>query len=537
LLRTTLASALALTVLGAFLFAIAGLTLYFTPLYEWAGLFGLIGLQAALFLVVWLVSPTFSDWIYEYFYGVHWLSMDALKDQDPQLAAFIETTCGTRGIKSPRIGLIEDLNPQAFTYGSDHWNARMVFTRGIFTFLDEEERKAVAAHELGHIVHRDFIVMSLAAFILTLLYVIGRVLIRMRGGRKNPLPLIGLLSLAFYYVGHWVLLFLSRTREYAADAFAKQECGGNALSRVLVKIAYGIVTTPDTERTRDLMEGTRTLGIFDHKTANTFGLIGTDFVRNRDATAVTNAMVYDLHNLWAFWLELGSSHPLTGKRIRALLDGEKSPVFEVAAVDRYPFDRVRHLGQFVRDWTVANLWLIAGAACMAAWALHRFPFAAVPVAAGVGLIVAAIYRYPSGAPAPVTVDQLMSDPYASPVRGKRCALEGRLVGRGVPGYQFSEDFMFEDRTGLLFIDYEHWMPWLGNLVFAVARAAKLVGLPASCDGWFLRGFSQHLALNRMRCGDEVLESYPRLVAVITGLLVIALGGIFWVAGDPMTWRS
>ena len=535
MIRTTLATLFSFIVLGTFLLVVSGLVFYFGGLYDTFGLRGLIALEAALFVVMWLVAPLLSDWIYQGFYGVKWLSFDDLGQRDAHLAAFVQDLCKKRKIALPKIGFVEDDNPQAFTYGSDHWNARMVFTRGIFTFLDGNERKAVAAHEIGHIVHRDFIVMTLAAFILTVLYVIGRTLIRMRGGRKNPLPLIGLISLIFYYIGQYVLLFLSRTREYSADAFAKRECGnGNDLSTVLVKIAYGIVTTPDTERTKDLMEGTRTLGIFDHKAAKTFGLVSTDFINNRDASAVTNAMVYDIHNLWAFWLELGSSHPLTGKRIKALLAGEKEPVFDVAAVDSYPFDRVGHFGEFLRDWTISSLWAIVTLACVVAWMIKALPVAAVLVGAGVGLAVRAFYRYPLRAPEPTTIDELMSDPYASPVRGKRCALTGTLVGRGVPGFIFSEDFMFQDRSGLLFIDYQHWFPGLGDLVFAVKRAAGLVGQQASCDGWFFRGFSQYLALNELRCEEVVLKSHQRILALVGALIVAIAGGVWWVAGASLT---
>lgn len=535
-MRATLASLFSLTLLGTFLLVVSGLVFYFGGLHDAVGLAGLIALEAVLFVLVWLIGPWMSDAIYGSFFGLRWITFYELQRRDAPLATFIQGVCERRNIDVPKIGIIEDDNPQAFTYGSDHWNARMVFTRGIFGYLDENERKAVAAHELGHIVRRDFIIMTLAAFFLTVLYVVGRVLIRTRG-RKNPLPAIGMVSLAFYYVGSYMLLFLSRAREYLADDFAKWECGnGNDLSKVLVKIAYGIVTARDTEKTKELMEGTRTLGIFDYKAAKTFGLVGTDFVKNADANAVTNAMVYDAYSLWAFWHELGSSHPLTGKRIRALLAGEKEPVFDVAAVDAFPFDRGRHYREFIVDWTVSNLWLIGMLACAAAYAARVVPFGAILLVTGPGLIIRALYRYPSSAPQPATIDELMSDPYASPVRGKRCALEGKLVGRGTPGFVFSEDFMLEDRTGLLFLDYQYWLPVLGDLVFAVKRAGTFIGESTACDGWFFRGSSQYLTLNEMHCGDEVIKSSQKALALVGALPVIVAGGVLCVTGGPAVLR-
>ena len=56
-------------------------------------------------------------------------------------------------MKYPNMGFINDGAPNAFTYGRTKNDARIVLTHGIFELLDEEEVKAVVAHELGHAVH------------------------------------------------------------------------------------------------------------------------------------------------------------------------------------------------------------------------------------------------------------------------------------------------------------------------------------------------------------------------------------------------
>ncbi|WP_338078437.1 M48 family metalloprotease [Clostridium tetanomorphum] len=58
----------------------------------------------------------------------------------------------------------------AFTYGHIPKNARLVVTTGILDILNEEEQKAVIAHELGHIKHYDFIVMMIVSLIPMILY-------------------------------------------------------------------------------------------------------------------------------------------------------------------------------------------------------------------------------------------------------------------------------------------------------------------------------------------------------------------------------
>lgn len=87
---------------------------------------------------------------------------------------------------APRIGFHPDRNPTAFTYGLLRSNARIVVTQGIFEFLTEEEQRAVVAHELGHIVNRDFILMTMAGMLVQILYQIYAVFARsQRSGSKE----------------------------------------------------------------------------------------------------------------------------------------------------------------------------------------------------------------------------------------------------------------------------------------------------------------------------------------------------------------
>lgn len=532
-LGVAFASLFTLGILGVFLFIISSLVFYFGDLYNAFGFAGLFALEAILFFLSWRLGPWVSDHVYEWFYKLKWVSPEELAKMDPKLREFLQKTCADEKIALPRFGIIDDDNPQAFTYGSDHWNARMVLTKGIFTFLDSEERKAVVAHELGHIVHRDFIVMNLAAFILTVLYTLGRTLIRTGGSGskkdKNPLPAIGFLSLVFYYIGTYLLLFLSRTREYWADEYSKEKVGsGNPLSTALVKIAYGIVTSADTEKTKELMEGTRTLGIYDHKRSKVFGLVGIDYVKNKDANVVTSAMVFDTRNLWAFFQELSSSHPLTGKRIKALLYGEKKPVFDMQAVLDYPFDTARHYREFLTDVLMSKLWVFVLLSGIVLTLFYAFAFTIVLLPLGLAMLLSAYYMFPSGPMPQTTIDDLMADPYASPVRGKPARLTGTLLGKGIPGYAFSEDFMFQDKSGLLYVDYQSWIPLVGNFLFAITKANQLVGQKATAQGWFFRGASQHMTLDSLVTPIGQFKSRQRFFAYFWGAAVLVVGLLLFV---------
>ncbi|MEM2940227.1 MAG: M48 family metalloprotease [Thermoproteota archaeon] len=65
------------------------------------------------------------------------------------------------GIEPPRIGLAEDLRPNAFTIGYGR-RTMLVFSLGILKTLKEKELAAVAAHELAHVKNHDFLFKTLS---------------------------------------------------------------------------------------------------------------------------------------------------------------------------------------------------------------------------------------------------------------------------------------------------------------------------------------------------------------------------------------
>jgi Zn-dependent protease with chaperone function len=124
----------------------------------------------------------------------------------------------------------------------------------------------VVAHELGHIVHRDFILMTMAGMLVQILYMVYVAFTRtQRSSSKdgNKLAVIGIIALIGYYIGIYLLLYLSRTREYLADGFSAERVAPRALASALVKIAYGIVAVEDTEATQSLLRSRRHLGVVD----------------------------------------------------------------------------------------------------------------------------------------------------------------------------------------------------------------------------------------------------------------------------------
>jgi len=531
------ASLFTLLLLSAFLIAVFLSALYYFGFITW---YFLIIFTVFINFVLWLVGPSISDWIYRHFYKMRWMTMGELRKISPASADIIEKTCKKYNFNIPEIGIIPDKNPNAFTYGSGRWNARIIVTEGIFQYLNEKERASVYAHELGHIKNRDFIIMTIASTLLQVLYemfIISSRMAKSGESKKEGGPIvviIMIISYIFYWVGQYIVLYLSRIREYYADQFSAKETNPNFLSSALIKISYGILANPDDVR---LVKSTKYIGIANFKMAESIGLVYYNCARLKNFTALNRALLYDIKNPWAFVSELKSTHPLTGKRLRRLATLSNKPLFNFEQIEASnPVDKRKMYSNFLRDVSVLILPALFAIGFpiiylfSAYFGYIAFSFEALIVTwillLGISLIVITLYKYPRKQPQDSTVLDLMSDIYASPVRGKRINLKGKLIGRGVPGLIFSEDMIIQDRTGLMFLKYDSWFPVLGNLIFGLKKVPQLINKDAKISGWFLRGVSPMVGLKSLETSDEKINGFVKLGGVIGGLILMIIGSIF-----------
>lgn len=115
-------------------------------------------------------------------------------------------------------------------FAAGHTTRDMVIcaTRGSLKLLTRDELQGVVGHEFSHILNGDMklnLRLMGLVFGLLCLAIFGRILLQTRG-RKNPLPLLGLLLIAAGSVGVFftslVKSAVSRQREFLADASAVQ---------------------------------------------------------------------------------------------------------------------------------------------------------------------------------------------------------------------------------------------------------------------------------------------------------------------------
>lgn len=145
----------------------------------------------------------------------------------------------------PKVYLIQAPYMNAFASGYSEHSAMVAITQGLLEKLDREEMQAVMAHELSHIRHQD-IRLTLTASVLSnwMLILIDILFYNViyfgnndRRGNNQLAFIIILLRYLLPLITVVLMLYLSRTREYMADAGCVELMRNNEpLARALLKI-------------------------------------------------------------------------------------------------------------------------------------------------------------------------------------------------------------------------------------------------------------------------------------------------------------
>jgi heat shock protein HtpX len=176
----------------------------------------------------------------------------------PGLHAMIEKLCIQADLPKPRIAVADTDLPNAFATGRSQKSATVCATTGIMRTLSPSELEGVMAHELAHVKHRDVLIMTIASFFASLAAIILQFGFFFGGGQSdddNPsFFVILLVSFVVYVVSFFLMMSLSRYREFAADRGAAIVTGRpSALASALSKIASNVQQLPQ----RDLREAER----------------------------------------------------------------------------------------------------------------------------------------------------------------------------------------------------------------------------------------------------------------------------------------
>jgi|SRR5215211_1227036 len=188
------------------------------------------------------------------------------KEVSPQEApgfhAMIERLCIQADLPKPRVAVADTHVPNAFAMGRSQKKATVCATTGIMSVLSPSELEGVMAHELTHVKNRDVLIMTIASFFASVAAMIMQFGFFFGGGDDDEGPgilVILLVSALVYFLSFFLMLALSRYREFAADRGAALITGRpSALASALQKISGAMAAVP----TQDLREAERMNAFF-----------------------------------------------------------------------------------------------------------------------------------------------------------------------------------------------------------------------------------------------------------------------------------
>src|SRR5215211_4695336 len=183
-------------------------------------------------------------------------------EEAPGFHAMIERLCIQADLPKPRIAIADTHVPNAFAMGRSQKKATVCATTGIMSVLSPSELEGVMAHELTHVKNRDVLIMTIASFFASVAAMIMQFGFFFGGGDDDEGPgilVILLVSALVYFLSFFLMLALSRYREFAADRGAALITGRpSALASALQKLSGAMAAVP----TQDLREAERMNAFF-----------------------------------------------------------------------------------------------------------------------------------------------------------------------------------------------------------------------------------------------------------------------------------
>jgi len=173
------------------------------------------------------------------------------ENDNPTLFRVVRDVAQKANMPMPRVGIVDSPQPNAFATGRGPDKAVVCATSSILQTLTPDELEAVIGHEIGHVIHRDVLMSSIAATMAGAISYIGTLAMwsvwlgggsgRSRNGNSSLLLLVAAILIPIG--ASFVQLGISRGDEYSADEYgAKLTRNPSGLISALNKISSKVQT-------------------------------------------------------------------------------------------------------------------------------------------------------------------------------------------------------------------------------------------------------------------------------------------------------
>jgi len=490
----------------------------------------LLSANPTLFLLLLLLiligfSPWLLDRILINFYSQRKLERDTLNRYSQEAVRVLQGCCQQRGWQLPKLGVLPLAEPLALTYGNLPRTARIVVSQGLLEQLADDEIATIYASQLGHIVHWDFVVMSVVLLLTIPIYKAYQYFSQWEDRTTARIWRQAVAIMASFTYGVWCLLtgtsiWLSQLRLYYSDRFAVEITGNpNGLVRALLKIGIGIADDiQKQEHTSWQLESLNILAPVSHQQSISLGSIAPH-------TTFESFLMWDYLNPYRWCFVINNTHPLIGDRLQRLLSIARRWHLETelnlesqqplrVKPQSFLFQIAPFLGIPIGVVFAVLIWLVWQTAYALKflnlkWIYDDWSFVTGCVL--IGFSIGTLFRINSFFPdIKLTTAQtddrlanLLSNPAVLPSDSIAVRFVGKLLGRPGASNCLGQDLILQSNTALVKL---HHIWWIGQQV----NPQDLIGRQITVTGWLRRGATPWIDIQTLQTqsGTTIYSPHP-----------------------------
>lgn len=151
------------------------------------------------------------------------------------------------GIKMPEVGIFPSHQSNAFATGWNKNKALVAVSTGLLSRMNQDELRAVLAHEIGHVANGDMVTLALIqgvvnAFVMFFARIIGNFVDRVIFKNESDSPGIAyfitsfIMDIVLSIAASAIVMYFSRIREYRADEAGARLAGKQAMISALLSL-------------------------------------------------------------------------------------------------------------------------------------------------------------------------------------------------------------------------------------------------------------------------------------------------------------
>lgn len=151
------------------------------------------------------------------------------------------------GIKMPDVGIFPSHQSNAFATGWNKNKALVAVSTGLLSRMNQDELRAVLAHEIGHVANGDMVTLALIqgvvnAFVMFFARIIGNFVDRVIFKNESDGPGIAyfvtsiVMDIVLGIAASAIVMYFSRIREYRADEAGARLAGKQAMISALLSL-------------------------------------------------------------------------------------------------------------------------------------------------------------------------------------------------------------------------------------------------------------------------------------------------------------